>query len=348
GRFFSTETNVVPVIDATATNLDRVALHPNLVSAGAGDAKAAPTETAGVREDAGDAAHCLTFSCLRTRYGTAARAHIRLRMRIENRKIETIAPCVAFARTEVAKRGFIASIDARDASCRLNQFGGQGRTQSVVGSRHVAGQLYMRDVQSRPNLVEAIRLAIPWEFALHLNPRQVEKIADGVFVLIGVQAAKTSTSAFGCNLLLPGRECRFQTVHELRAGRGGWPGHSRRWHFAGRDTVIHLDPNGKVVRIGRFEAQVLKIESPRTFRRAMANRAVLIDKNIGADEGRSGITGKRRPDPCQHDRCRPGEPSFTQYASSFTFRHEISICVQPQREQESGFEQFDGICFGTR
>src|SRR5678816_621963 len=98
----------------------------------------------------------------------------------------------------------------------------------------------MRDVQRRPNLVEAIRLAILWEFALHLNPRHVEKIADGIFVLIVVQAAETSTSAFGCNLLLPGRECRVQTVHELGAGRVSWPGHFRRWHFAGRDTVIHL------------------------------------------------------------------------------------------------------------
>ena len=68
-RLLGAETDEVPVVDAAAADPDRVAFHPDAVSARSGDAEAAPTEAAGIGEDAGDSADGLALFRFRIRNG---------------------------------------------------------------------------------------------------------------------------------------------------------------------------------------------------------------------------------------------------------------------------------------
>jgi hypothetical protein len=55
----------------------------------------------------------------------------------------------------------------------------------------------MRDIERGADLVEAPRLAVLRQFGFDLDPRNVEKIADGVLVLVGVEAAKSGAAPLG-------------------------------------------------------------------------------------------------------------------------------------------------------
>ncbi len=81
---FRAEPNVVPVVDAAAANPDGVAFHLDAIAAGGGDAETAPAKSAGIGEDAGDTADGLALFGFRTRDRAAARANVRLSVRIED------------------------------------------------------------------------------------------------------------------------------------------------------------------------------------------------------------------------------------------------------------------------
>src|SRR5207244_12491968 len=83
-RLFRAETDVVPMVDATAAHPDRVAFDPDAVASGGGDAETGPAKSPGIGEDAGDTADGLALFGFRSRDGASAGADVRLRVRIEN------------------------------------------------------------------------------------------------------------------------------------------------------------------------------------------------------------------------------------------------------------------------
>ncbi len=58
----------------------------------------------------------------------------------------------------------------------------------------------MRDIERGADLVVAPRLAILRQFGFDLDPRNVEKVADGVLVFVGVEAAKSGAAPLGGEL----------------------------------------------------------------------------------------------------------------------------------------------------
>ncbi len=84
----------------------------------------------------------------------------------------------------------------------------------------------------------------------------MQQIAQGVLVLVGIQAALGGAALGGRELLFGRREGRGQQLEEglLRGGVGTLLDHLG-WHFAGAEAVMHLDPFGEVAGIGQVEGQ---------------------------------------------------------------------------------------------
>src|SRR5258706_15394004 len=80
-HFFGAESREVPVVDSAATDPNCVALDPNAVASCGWDAKAAPIKSAGIGEDAGDAADGLALLGFGIRDCASAGADFGLRVR---------------------------------------------------------------------------------------------------------------------------------------------------------------------------------------------------------------------------------------------------------------------------
>ena len=117
----------------------------------------------------------------------------------------------------------------------------------------------MRDIEGRANLVETPDLAILRQFGLDLHPRHVEKIANGVLVLVGVQAAQSSAASLADDTVLIGAQRGTQFFDELVHRFDRKPRHSGWRHFARGNAVMNFDPSGEVIEICRFVVELREV-----------------------------------------------------------------------------------------
>src|SRR4029077_15881959 len=76
-----------------------------------------------------------------------------------------------------------------------DELGRHGFAHGVVGGAHVAGHLDVRDIERTPDFIEAASHAVLRQFVLDLDPGNVEDVADGVLVFVGVEAAQSGAAA---------------------------------------------------------------------------------------------------------------------------------------------------------
>ena len=283
-RLFRAETDVVPVVDATAADPDRVAFDPDAVAPRGGDAETAPAKSAGIGEDARDTADGLALFGFRIRDGAAAGADVRLSVRIENGEAQPVGAGVALTRPEVAHRGLLARVDASGGGGGLDEFRGHGLAQGVIGGTHVPGELNMRDIERCADLVEAPGLAVLRQFGFDLDPRDVEKVADRVLVFVGVEAAKSGAAALGGDGTFVSSECGVQAIDELAERFGGGPRDGRRGHLTCGDAVMNFDPDSEIIRVAGFIGELGEVESCGGGRGVVACGAVLLNEGVGARE----------------------------------------------------------------
>ena len=72
----------------------------------------------------------------------------------------------------------------------------------------------MRDVERGADFVVAVRFAVLRKFGLELYPGNVEEIADGVLIFVGVEAAQAGAAALGDDRLLVFGECAGEALDE--------------------------------------------------------------------------------------------------------------------------------------
>ena len=257
---FSAETGEIPVVDTAAADPDGIAFHADAIAARGGDAEAAPAKAARIGEDAGDAADGFALFGFRAGDGAAARADVRLSVRIEDGKVQPVRAGVALARPEIAKRGLLARVDAGDGCGLLDKFRGHGFAHRIIGGTHVARELDMGDVERGADFVVAAGLAVLRQFGFDLHPGDVEQVADGVLIFVGVEAAQSGAAALGDDA------CSYPVSAPLRpltnwvSDSAGGRGMRRRRHLTCGDAVVNLDPGGEVIGVGGFVVEFGEVE----------------------------------------------------------------------------------------
>ena len=189
------------------------------------------------------------------RDGAAAGANVGLSVRIEDGEAQAVGARVAFARPEVAQRGLLARVDASGGGGRLDELRGHGFAQRVIGGAHVPGELNVRDIERRADLVVAPGLAILRQFGFDLDPWNIEKVADRVLVFVGVEAAESGAAALRGDAAFVCSERAAQAIDELGERIGGGPRDGRRGHLTCGDAVMNFDPGGEVVRVARVHSR---------------------------------------------------------------------------------------------
>ena len=112
----------------------------------------------------------------------------------------------------------------------------------------------MRDIERGADLVVAPGLAVLRQFGFDLDPGDVEEIAEGVLVFVGVEAAESGAAALGSDAAFVCGERGAQAIDELGERFGGGPWDAARGHFTRGDAVMNFDPGGEVIRVARVRS----------------------------------------------------------------------------------------------
>ncbi|SRR5579883_2219603 len=147
----------------------------------------------------------------------------------------------------------------------------------------------MGNVERSADLVVAICFAILRQFGFDLDPGNTEKVADGVLILVSVEAAQSGAAALRIHRSFVPGESRGQTFHKLSRCFRGRPGNASGGHFACRDAVVDFDPKGEVVGVSWFEASFREIQTAGGGGRVVASDAILLDEGFSARERWGGF-----------------------------------------------------------
>ena len=171
----------------------------------------------------------------------------------------------------------------------------------LVGGPHVSRHLHVRDVQGVTNFVEQLGLAVFRQLILHVEPRCLEQVAQGVLELVAIKPALRGATIPGRGRLVLRRQRRCQGLNEVsQFGRRG-PAFFLGRHLSRLDAVVDADPGQEVGRIGRRILQRGQVEIAFLVHVVVAARAMRVGERseIGTEVGGEHSAGE------QSDQQRP-------------------------------------------
>jgi hypothetical protein len=163
-----------------------------------------------------------------------------------------------------------------------------GEVQCVVRGVEVAGKIDVGDVERVGIVIKAVGRSIGGEFALECDAREVEEIADGIFVFTASETSEGRARLVG-DLLAFGPQ---KGIAEI-SGKTPDLGSGRAFlflgrHFPGIDSVVDMDPAGKCLRVGEITGGWFEGEVSLAGIGVVAFEAVGLDEIIERGVGRSG------------------------------------------------------------
>ena len=167
----------------------------------------------------------------------------------------------------------------------------------VVCGADVARQMDVGDVEGVADFVEARGLAVVGKLGFHLEPRCREEVAQGVFVFVAVESALGGATLAGDGFLFGRCEGRGETLEEGRELGGCGPIFLfLRRHLAGLETVVDVDPMGKIHAVPGPEGERGEVEAAFFLHVVVAARAIFRREGGRVESGCGGKSGGEEND----------------------------------------------------
>ena len=140
----------------------------------------------------------------------------------------------------------------------------------------------MRNIEGIADFIETKRFPVFRERVLHLQPRCVEQVAQGVFVFEAVEATLGRTALGGDAGLLGAHDGFRKSLGERRQLGGLGARLFFRRHFAIGHAIEDPHPRVEIFRVAGREGEVCQIQAALFLHVVMTTGAVFLDERCGA------------------------------------------------------------------